>query len=61
MYVNMSENQMTNSYETFAEKTTDLQPKNSLVECNKYSAVKYLCENDNVFMYYIAYLHLINV
>ena len=23
----MSENQMTNSYETFAEKTTDLQPK----------------------------------
>ena len=57
----MSENQMTNSYETFAEKTMGLQPKNSLVECNKYSAVKYLCENDNVFMYYIAYLHLINV
>ena len=52
---------MTNSYETFAEKTTDLQPKNSLVECNKYSAVKYPCENDNVFMYYIAYLPLINV
>ena len=43
----MSENQMTNSYETFAEKTTDLQPKNSLVECNKYSAVKYLCEKNS--------------
>ena len=57
----MSENQMTNSHETFAENPRAYNQKFPLSKCNEYSAIKYLCENDIVFMYYIVYLPLINV